>query len=498
MSADKPRIAIAGFQHETNCFAAAKTGLDDFMMADSWPGLLRGEEVLRQTRGMNLPIAGFAAAAEAAGVEVVPVLWCAAEPSGYVRQPAFEEICVMLLEGIRQAGDIDGVYLDLHGAMVTEAHADGEGELLRRVRELVGAEMPVAVSLDLHANISPAMAALASTIAIYRTYPHLDMADTGARCLPALRQLLQGAPLCKAFAQMPYLMPLHAQCTDDAPCKGIYELVRQLCSGGNVHADVALGFTAADFPDTRPSCVAYAPRQQDADAACARIKELFIAGEDEMDCTMLSPDEAVRRAAAMPAGKPVIFADVQDNPGAGATSDTTGILHTLAQQEVQGALMGLFHDPAVAGAAHAHGVGAVFSAPLGGKSGMPGQAPFCGAFRVVALSDGNCRYSGEMYGGGTATMGKTAALKLTETKADITIVVTSIRNQCLDLAHFTHLMLDPASYRIICVKSTVHYRAAFAPLAAAALPVESPGAFPCDLQKIPYRNLHPEVMRRLV
>jgi microcystin degradation protein MlrC len=155
--------------------------------------------------------------------------------------------------------------------------------------------------------------------------------------------------------------------------------------------------------------------------------------------------------------------------------------------------MGLFHDPEVAAIAHAHGMEAIFRASVGSKSGLRDHTPFEADFKVIALSDGVCRYTGEMYGGGTAILGKTAALRLVGSDADIDLVVTSIRTQCLDLAHFTHLGLQLGSYKVICVKSTVHFRAAFEAISSAVYSISSPGAFPCDLGAIPYENLHQDV-----
>lgn len=478
------RIVIAGFQHETNCFGVTKAGLHEFEMADSWPGMLRGEKVLLESDGMNLPIAGFAATAKAAGFEVVPILWCSAEPSAHVTDHAFEAICGMLLDGIRDAGPIDGVYLDLHGAMVTESHADGEGEILRRIRELVGSTVPVVASLDLHANVSARMVAHADYLSVFRTYPHLDMAETGARCVPVLQRLLTGGALYKAFRTVPYLIPLHAQYTGSPPFDEIYLKPTRLEQQG-ILAEIALGFTAADFPDTGPSCIAYAATADSAAAAAEEIVNLFAAREADLDCTMLSLEEAVSTCGQSRVG-PVVLADVQDNAGAGGTSDTTGLLAALIEGGVKGVLMGLFHDPESANQAHVAGEGALVNLAIGAKSDLAGNVPVMAEFEVLAVGDGTCRYTGEMYGGGVATLGKTAALRLVGYEAEIDLVVTSIRNQCLDRAHFTHIGLNPTNYSVICVKSTTHFRADFESTASDVFSISSPGAFLCDLEKIPY------------
>ena len=482
----KPKkIAIAGFQHETNCFNPTKTGIEEFEMADSWPKMLRGSEVISQTMGMNLPIAGFSEATAKTGLDLVPLFWCAAEPAGLVTDDAFETICDLLQQGLENAGPLDGVYLDLHGAMVTENFPDGEGEVLLRVREIIGYNTPLVASLDLHANISARMVDLADYLSIYRTYPHLDMAQTGARCVAILQRLLAGEDFHKDFRQIPYLIPLHAQYTGTAPINEIYKSLEEIEETG-VLADIALGFTAADFPHTGPSCVAYAESEIEAEKAVCGIYDLFLNREKSIDQSLLSLEEAVD-IAKRAEGKPVVLADVQDNPGAGGASDTTGLLSSLFKGGVSDVLLGLMHDPEAAALAHKTGKGAYIHLALGGKS--PGQLPIEAEFMVLNTSDGNCRFSGEMYGGGTATLGKTAALRLTKNGAQIDIVVTSIRNQCLDLALFTHIGLDPRAYRVICIKSTVHFRAAFEPIASEIYAVASPGLFLCDLEKVPYQNL---------
>ncbi|MEL7347415.1 MAG: M81 family metallopeptidase, partial [Pseudomonadota bacterium] len=321
------RIAIAGFQHETNTFSAVPTRYQDFLIADSWPPLLEGEAVLAGTAGMNLPIAGFAAAAAAQrDLTLIPILWCAAEPAGRVQDAAFDRIAARILAGLKAAGPIDALYLDLHGAMVTESAEDGEGLLLARLRAHLGPAVPIVVSLDLHANITPAMVALADQIAIFRTYPHLDMAATGARCLSLLLALLAGHRPAKAFRQAPYLIPLSAQFTGAAPFEGLYARLSGITAAGE-SADIALGFTAADIPDTGPSVVAYAPSATRAAEIADDLMAAILAIEETIDAGLLSPEDAVARAMAASTGAgPVVLADVQDNPGGGASSDSTGLL----------------------------------------------------------------------------------------------------------------------------------------------------------------------------
>ncbi|MEY8840554.1 M81 family metallopeptidase, partial [Cribrihabitans sp. XS_ASV171] len=406
------------------------------------------------------------------------ILWCAAEPSGPVTDEAFDTIAGHILDGIRDAGSLDALYLDLHGAMITDSHDDGEGALLQQLRDALGQSFPIVASLDMHANVSARMVALADLICIYKTYPHLDMAETGVRCWQRLQPILSGLRPQKAFRKAPFLVPLNSQNTGADPARSLYAA---LPDTAGAQVEMAFGFTAGDTPDVGPSVIAYAPTQARADVLADAALDRLNASRPIFDFALSTPQEAVERALATQPGRPVVLADVQDNPGAGASSDTTGILRALLAAKAERALLGLMNDPVLAEKAHHAGIGAVISGAMGGRSGLADDTPYSGHFRVEALSDGRIRYAGAMYGGGVATLGPSCALRILDTEADVVVVVSSIRNQCLDLAQFTHFGLDPANARIVVVKSTAHFRADFEPIAASVIPVAAPGLFPCVL-----------------
>lgn len=488
------RIAVAGFQHETNTFAPTIASYSDFEKAGAWPGLLRGDEVIRGLSGVNIPITGFVdAAATVGGYEIVPLLWCAAEPSSYVTTDAFERIAGMILGGIGGAGELDGIYLDLHGAMVTEAQEDGEGELLRRIRDLVGRGLPIVVSFDLHANLTPEIVKHASAITIFRTYPHIDLAETGARAFRSLERLLTTGPLRKAFRQSPYLVPLTSQHTGSEPCRTLYACLNQLAGSSLFSADIAMGFPPADIFHSGPSLVAYAGTQEDADKAADALLRSFVEAEGVFDDVLLSPDAAVAQANAHTGTKPIVIADAQDNAGAGASSDTTGLLNALLNGRAQGVVLALLDDAEVAAKAHKLGIDAEFVASLGGKSGQEGQQPYEGRFRIEALSNGEFMFTGVMFGGITANLGPMAVLRILDTPADVRVVIGSTRCQCLDQAIFRHIGIEPADQRIVAVKSSVHFRADFESIADKVIVVEAPGAHPCRLDRITYHKLRPGV-----
>src|SRR3977135_3294178 len=263
-----PRIAVGGFLHETNTFAPTKASYDGFLHGGGWPPMREGAALLEKIRNINVGMAGFIPVAEAEGWELVPTIWCAASPSAHVTKDAYERVAKAIVDGIAAAGPIDAVYLDLHGAMVAEHLDDGEGEILARVRKVIGKELPLVVSLDLHANVTPHMVEHADALIAYRTYPHVDMADTGRAVTRQLALLLQSKQkFAKAFRQLPFLIPISWQCTNDEPCKGIYKKLAALQGDAVPTLSFAPGFPAADFPDCGPSVFAYGRTPADADAA---------------------------------------------------------------------------------------------------------------------------------------------------------------------------------------------------------------------------------------
>src|ERR1700754_277525 len=244
------RIAVGGFLHETNTFAPTKATYDDFVHGGGWPAMAQGADVLKVMRNINVGLAGFVEAAEAQGWEMVPTLSCGASPSAHVTKDAYERIVKVMVDGIAAARQLDAIYLDLHGAMVTEHLDDGEGELLARVRGIVGDDMPLVVSLDLHANVTARMVELADALVAYRTYPHVDMAETGLRAAHLLAKRIEHAgPFKRAMRRVPFLIPVNGMCTLVEPARGMYGTLESLDRDDVVSLSIAPGFPASDFDD---------------------------------------------------------------------------------------------------------------------------------------------------------------------------------------------------------------------------------------------------------
>ena len=477
------RVLIAGFQHETNTFAPSKTGYDDFVRGGAFPAMARGDALLG-LRDINIPMGGFITAMPDA--ELVPVLWAGATPAAHVTRDAYERIAGEIVRRAAQAQP-DAIYLDLHGAMVCEHLDDGEGELLDRLRRVVGPRIPIVASLDLHANVTQKMLTLADALVAFRTYPHVDMTETGDRAAFLLRKLLQrGNALYRASRPLPFLIPLNGMCTLVEPARGIYQAMAEAETRHGLSLSFAMGFPAADIPECGAMLWGYGDNDaiaREVDAIAGRIT----GQESAWAVPLLEPEEAVRKAMAIAAGasKPVVIADTQDNPGGGGNSDTTGLLRALIACKAEGAALGLMVDPAAAAAAHAAGVGADITIGLGGHSGVPGDVPLEASWRVEQLSDGRCQYGGPMLHGKWSSLGPSARISL----AGVQVAVSTHKDQMLDRNLYRMVGIEPEAMKILVNKSSVHFRADFQPIAEAVLVARAPGPLLADPADYPWRRL---------
>ena len=489
-----PRIAVGGFQHETNTFAALPATLADFEAPDAWPGLVRGGELFDAVRGINLPAAGFVDAARAAGDTLVPLAWCSAQPSGRVTREAFETVAALLLDGLAAAGPLDAVYLDLHGAMVAEHVEDADGELLARVRRAVGPAVRIVASLDFHANVSTRMVELADALAGYRTYPHVDMAETGARAYQRLREVLASPWPVRLRRPLPFLIPLTSQCTLVEPMQSLMERAATTAGPGLAGLEFFPGFPAADVPECGPAVVALGWEPAAVEAAAAQFAAAVLAHEPAFGLDLLSVEAAVdlARRRAGQRGAPLVLADTQDNPGAGGNADTTSLLKALVAADLPGTLAGVFWDPEAAARAHAAGEGARLELALGSRTRFPGETPLVAAFRVERLGDGRFTGTGPFYRGGRFELGPMALLAT----GRVRIAVASRKQQAADQAMFRHLGAEPAEASVLMLKSSVHFRADFGPIAGRIALVEAPGPNAADPGRLPFTRLPPGMRRR--
>ncbi|KIG01642.1 M81 family metallopeptidase [Caballeronia concitans] len=479
------KILIAGFQHETNTFAPTKASYESFIQGEGFPPMAHGDDVLK-LRDVNVPIGGFVRWAEAQGHELLPVIWAGASASAHVTEDAYERIAGAIVDEVTKGG-FDAIYLDLHGAMVTEHLDDGEGELLARVRRIVGDAMPLVVSLDLHANVTSRMFELADALVAYRTYPHVDMAETGLRAGQLLAQRIAHArPLARAMRRVPFLIPVNGMCTLVEPARGMYRMLESL-QQTIVSLSFAPGFPASDFDECGPVLWGYALDQESADHAVDALYTRLVDDEARWDVAFLSPDEAAREAIAgsRDAAGPVIIADTQDNPGVGGDSNTMGMVRALLRHGARDAAVGIIWDEHAARAAHRAGVNARIRLALGGGSNVAGDSPLEGEFEVEHLSDGRFRFDGPMLNGMHGELGTTACLRI----EGVRIAVSSIKMQVFDRNLFRVAGIEPERMKILVNKSSVHFRADFEPIAAGILVAKAPGPMAADPADLPWRNL---------
>ena len=490
-------VFIAGFQHETNTFAPSLADWEAFNRGDAFPAYIRGEAMQTQFTGVNIPVGGFIDAAKRHGWQLWPSVWAGASPSSYVTRDAFERIATDLLQDLKQAlsQGIDAVYLDLHGAAVAEHADDAEGELLARVRAIIGENMPLVASLDLHANVTQRILATADALVAYRTYPHIDMAETGERAAELLqRRLRLGRREALTVHRLPYLISLNAQSTWLQPAKDIYAAIDDIDKAHHSVLSFCMGFAAADFEECAPVLWAYAGEAHQAQAAADALHQLA-APPAQWRIDFLEAREAVAQALALAAQhtRPVLIADTQDNPGAGGDSNTTGMLHALLQQgagqRFPGAVaLGLMYHPEVAAKAYAAGVGALIDVVLGVSvttySGMS-DAPLSARARVVAISDGRCLLKGPMMRGMTSQLGQSACLDI----EGVLVAVVSGKAQLFDREMLRILGITPEAMKLIVLKSSNHFRADFEPIASKVLVAKAIGPMAADPGDLPWRKL---------
>lgn len=508
------RVFVAGFHHETNTFAPSAADWAAFEAGAGYPAYSRGEAMLRKMRAGSMSIAGFAQAADERGWSLVPSAWAGAMPSNRVTAQAFERVCREIVEDLQRAlddgaaGGIDAIYLDLHGAAVAEGADDAEGELLQRLRALTGPALPIVASLDLHANVTERMLRLASAMTAFRTYPHVDMRETGARAARMLARRLDSAQApadarVMHAERVPFLLPLNAQCTLMAPASEVIAKIEALEAAHDLELNFSMGFAAADFSECGPVLFGYG-----RDAALTRnaVRELHahvVGARARWRLDLLAPREAVERAIELSAesNAPVVIADTQDNPGAGGDSNTTGMLRALldarAGERLDGRVaLGLLFDPRSAAQACAAGIGAELPLVLGEAvptwTGEPSDPPLSARCRVLATHAGSVPLFGPMTAGATMTLGPSACVDVDGVK----VLLTSAKAQMLDLDLYRFLGIEPAQMKLLINKSSVHFRAAFAPIASHILVAKAPGPMAADPGDLPWQHLSPHTATR--
>lgn len=482
MANEPLRVAFGGIWHESNTFAARPTALEDFRAYQ----FAEGDELFERYRGTRTELGGMIDGAARHGITLLPTIQAAAVPGGTIRADALDALLARLASGLRRALPLDGVVLALHGAAVAEDTPAADATILARVREVVGPDVPVIATFDLHANIDDGLVGAADLLIGYDTFPHVDMFERGQESVDMLEHLCaqDGRPAA-AHCKLPLLTVPQVQSTDAEPLRGVFARLHAMEESGDILCgSIAMGFPYADVAALGASVLAYAEAPEAARQAATAIGRDLWDARPAFVPELASVDDAVARALAS-REYPVVLVDPADNVGGGSPGDGTEILAALLRQGGIGAVVVLC-DPEAARAAADAGEGGRFEGEVGGKSDQLHGDPVRIEGRVVRAGPASYRHSGTYMQGITTDMGLTAVLDC----AGNTIVLTSLRTMPFDIEQLRCLDIDPAEQRILVVKSALAWRAAYGPLARTIVYADTPGVCSSNLHRFAYTQIH--------
>ena len=444
----KKRIIIAEFEHETNCFCPIKTGRKQFEERH----LVNSVDIIPFFKGTKTNLGGFISSLEE-NFEVLPVIAASATPGGLVTEEIFEFVEKILLTSIASMKPIDGILLDLHGAMVAENAQDGEGRLLQSLRTAVGESMPIITTLDLHANVTDAMINNATAFFPYENYPHTDCFERGYEAGTCMRRILQGelTPIMK-FKQIPILA--HTIETSASPHTELFQKVKEWESKPDViNVAIMHGFPWSDTPDACMSVIAITNNNTPlAERIVSELSSDIWDIKEKLVKKFLTPEEAVKEATTDDKG-PIIIADAADNPGGGGSGDSTFILRALLEAKATNVGIAIIPDRETVQQAIESGVGSEIKVELGGKLGpqKTSGGPITVQAKVKTITDGEFINKGPMRKGILNRIGRTVVLDVD----GIEIIVPEHRMQPIDAEIFRRVGIEPKEKKILVLKSVV-------------------------------------------
>jgi microcystin degradation protein MlrC len=456
-----PRVALLGFSIECNKFAPPATKAH--FLARTY---LEGDAIITEARSSTptmLPeTPGFVEAMDASGPWTpIGIALAMTEPNGPVEHAFFLELLEAIGRRLRAALPVEAVYICSHGAGLTTEEDDPDGVLFEMVRQIVGPDIPIAATLDLHANVSERMVHSIDVFIGYRTNPHLDMRERGAEAAAAVREMLSGVKPQRAFTRLPIVPPTVTMLTAAGPYAEMIELGQRRMNPEIMNVSVMGGFAFADTAKNGLTVVVTARGDKHAAETLAReIAALGWANRARFYPRLTSLDDAVAKALAVGRDRSVpalAFADVADNPGGGGRGNTTFLLRAFHEAGVTGMLLGVLYDPELAAEAHGHGLGTRFEARFNRSETTRFSEPYAAPATVAALTDGNCVGRRGIYAGLRLELGPCAALQV----GGVTVVAISHRVQCADPIFFEMMGLNIRWARSVVVKSRGHFRGGF-------------------------------------
>lgn len=482
------RVLIAQFKHETNTFSRLPTTLDDYRRN----ALVEGEAaILGRYKGTRNEMGGYIEAAEKHGWQPLYVIAANATPSGKLTKETWETIRDKIVAAARNAGKLDAVCLSLHGAMVSETEDDAEGALLEALRSVIGPDVPMVATLDLHANATQRMAKNANALISFRTYPHIDGHERAVQAAALVQEVLAGKKKPRCLLVQPAMLEGadHGRTTQPGLMRDLLAKADDFEKEPGINVvSIQAGFTWADIPYTGPSVVVSFEAGAEARAkaiAQSLIDEIW-KRRDESSSNYRPIAEGIAAAKAGVGKKgPLVIADGTDNPGGGGYNDTTPVLQALIDARIENVAFGTIYDPATVQQAMKAGVGAEIDVSLGGHTDVSMGAPVKTKAVVKMLSDGTFKNDGPMNAGVETSMGPTAVLRI----GGIDVVTISSRIQTIDLQVFLSQGIDPSAKSVVVVKSVQHFRAAYAPIAREIVLVDSGGICSPDISRLKFTKL---------
>ncbi|MGE0874609.1 MAG: M81 family metallopeptidase [Burkholderiales bacterium] len=479
------KLVLAQMKHETNTFSPVPTPIGRFARGSPLP--LEGEAAIRAFRGTGDGLGAYIELAGKAGAQFALPIAASAWPSGPVEDAAFDYIAERICNEV--AKGCDAILLDLHGAMVTETHEDGEGELLRRIRA-IAPRTPIAVSLDMHTNLYPAMVDQSTVIAGFQTYPHVDMHATSLRAGKALFAMLEGrASPTMAWGNRPMLPHVMRQSSLDSPNREIQARAVQMEREGALCASLFVGFPHADIEYAGLSAVVVTDDNPAlARKWCDELLDMAWNSREKWVYEVEPLAQSFARAGVMSA-RPVVLLDHYDNAASGGTMDTMTVLAGILDAGLEDVAAFAIFDPAAVAKMRDAGIGARLTLPLGGKLDMPSLGlkgkPLELTGTVKNLTNGQFRNRGPMGKGVLMDMGPTAVFDT----GKVEIIVISRQQEPNDLECFHSQGIDPACKRYIMLKSRVHWRAGFGDLAKAIVECAGTGVCTSDYSMLDFRKV---------
>ncbi|NOU89371.1 MlrC domain protein [Paenibacillus sp. LMG 31460] len=475
------KIAIGAVVNEINTFSSVETTVELFKQGE-WE---RGETILSNHRGVRDYLGGMIDRAESLSIEVIPTFAASAEPAGKITRETYETIKSELATGIQGAGMVDAICLSLHGAGVVEGIDDMEGDLLQYVRSLVGYELPLIVTLDLHGNLTEKMVAEANVLLGVHLYPHTDCYERGAEAVEIAEQIVKGGlQTAMHLTKLPLMIPTST--TNLSPAKDI----NAICLEWEKHPEVIdcaffHGFPYTDHPGVGVSVVVVTRGDQLlAKEVADDVANQIWAKREEFTPQFLSPAEGIRQALAAE-GLPIVINETSDNPGGGTAGDGTYLLRAMLEANLQNACFAFIYDPEVAQIAHEAGVGATITVKLGGKVDKLHGEPIALTATVKSLTDGRFIISSSVGKGTHMDLGKSVRLQV----GGLDILVCSVRTQVIDEQIYLLHGIDVNTYKIVALKSSQHFRAAFEPISNQIITVDSPGLTTLQFSFFDYKRL---------